>query len=153
VIELVYGDEHRPRRNDMNHLIAHTPGPGSDKWHRLLDHILAVAEMARDFARPFGGDSLAYQVGLWHDVGKANPDFQDYLRRCHADPNHKGRGPDHKAAGAVLAQRFFPPLALLVQGHHGGLSSKIGLASWLDEKNKLTVSGTQTPAIDAVALR
>lgn len=133
----------------MSHLIAHTPGPGSDEWHMLLDHIFAVAEMARDFAQPFGGDSLAYLVGLWHDVGKANPDFQDYLRRCHADPNHKGRGPDHKAAGAILAQRFFPPLALLVQGHHGGLGNKADLASWLDEKKRLLVSGTETPAIDA----
>jgi CRISPR-associated endonuclease/helicase Cas3 len=133
----------------MRELIAHTPGPGNPEWHLLLDHILAVAEMARDFAQPFGGGELAYQVGLWHDVGKANPDFQDYLRRCHADPDHKGRGPDHKAAGAVLAQRFFPPLALLVQGHHGGMSSKPELASWLDEKQKLTVSGTETPAIEA----
>jgi CRISPR-associated endonuclease/helicase Cas3 len=133
----------------LSHLIAHTPGPGSDEWHMLLDHIFAVAEMARDFAQPFDGDALAYLVGLWHDVGKANPDFQDYLRRCHADPNYKGRGPDHKAAGAILAQRFFPPLALLVQGHHGGLSNKIDLPAWLNEKKKLTVSGTATPAIDA----
>lgn len=133
----------------MNELIAHTPGPGNDAWHLLLDHILAVAEMARDFARPFDDGGLAYQVGLWHDVGKANPDFQDYLRRCHADPDHKARGPDHKAAGSVLAQRFFPPLALLVQGHHGGLSSKTDFAAWLDEKKKLTVSGTETPAIEA----
>jgi CRISPR-associated endonuclease/helicase Cas3 len=133
----------------VSHLIAHTPAPGSARWHLLLDHILSVAEMARDFAQPFGGDSLAYLVGLWHDVGKANPDFQDYLRRCHADPSHKGRGPDHKAAGAMLAQQFFPPLALLVQGHHGGLSSKTELASWLEEKKKLTVSGTENIAVEA----
>jgi len=133
----------------MNELIAHTPGPGNPAWHLLLDHILAVAEMARDFAQPFGGAALAEQVGLWHDVGKANPDFQDYLRRCHADPDHKGRGPDHKAAGALLAQRFFPPLALLVQGHHGGMSSKTDLATWLEEKKQLTVSGTETLAIEA----
>ena len=119
-----------------NTLIAHTPAPGSRQWHLLRDHTLAVAEMARRFAEPFGADTLAYRVGLLHDTGKSNPDFQAYLRRCDADPTFKGRGPDHKAAGATLAQRQLAPLALLVQGHHGGLKSKEEFAAWLAERQK-----------------
>lgn len=132
----------------MSQLIAHTPRPGSEEWHVLLDHIFAVAHLARDFAQPFGAEALAFQLGLWHDVGKANPDFQAYLRRCYAEPSHKGHGPDHKAAGATLALRFCPPLALLVQGHHGGMTSKPALQSWLAEKTTLTVAGTDQLAVD-----
>lgn len=130
-------------------LVAHTPAPGSDTWHPLVDHLVAVAELARGFAAPFGAGQLAHQLGLWHDVGKANPDFQAYLKRCHTDPRQKGTGPDHKAAGALLALRHCEPLALLVQGHHGGLPDQTDLMPWLHEKQQLLVSGTQTLAVNA----
>lgn len=117
-------------------LVAHTPPLGGGHWHSLVDHLTRVAELARDFAAPFGAGDLAYYLGLWHDVGKANPAFQDYLRRCHSDPDHKGRGPDHKAAGATLAEQHMPALALLVQGHHGGLRTATECKPWLDTHQK-----------------
>ena len=118
-------------------LVAHTPPPGGGGWHLLVDHLTRVAELARGFAEPFGAGPLAYQLGLWHDVGKANPAFQAYLRRCHADPKQKGRGPDHKAAGAALAEQHMPPaLALLMQGHHGGLHTITDCKTWLDMRQK-----------------
>ena len=49
--------------------------------------------MARDFASSFGGGEVAYYCGLWHDLGKFNPVFQQYLS------GDRQRGPDHKAAG------------------------------------------------------
>ncbi len=137
----------------MDELVAHTPASGSDDWHLLFDHTLAVAEMARRFAEPFGGASLAYCAGLLHDTGKSSPDFQAYLRRCYADPTFKGRGPDHKAAGATLAQQQFPPLALLIQGHHGGLKSKTEFTTWYDERRKVCIEGTDDLAIEAAIAR
>lgn len=134
-------------------LVAHTPAPGSGKWHLLVDHLTRVAELACGFAEPFGAGELAYQLGLWHDVGKATPAFQAYLRRCHADPTQKGTGPDHKAAGTVLAQQHMAPLMLLIQGHHGGLRDRVDLQTWLAERQKDVEPGSSTLAIPAAIQR
>jgi len=135
-------------------LVAHTPPPGTDNWHLLIDHLIGVAELARGFAEPFGAGALAYQLGLWHDVGKSNPDFQAYLRRCHRDPNYKGHGPDHKAAGSALAVQHLPLLAMLVQGHHGGLRTKNECDVWLNKRRAEDVEiGGRTPAVEAAVER
>jgi CRISPR-associated endonuclease/helicase Cas3 len=119
----------------MSILYAHTPPPGGSDWHKLDDHLNAVATLAQAFAEPFGAGELAHWLGLWHDLGKCNPAFQEYLKACYADPNHKGRGPDHKAAGArhALDQRM-QLLALLIQAHHGGLKSPTDFKAWFAEK-------------------
>ncbi|WPD18307.1 CRISPR-associated endonuclease Cas3'' [Thermaerobacter composti] len=62
---------------------AHSPGP-SGRWHPLVEHLVAVAEMARSFADAFGMGDVAYLVGLLHDLGKFNPEFQRYLRGVQA---------------------------------------------------------------------
>src|SRR5262249_38115427 len=122
------------RRNTMLH--AHTPADGSTDWHMLDEHILEVARMAKDFASSFGADELAYWLGMWHDLGKCNPAFQEYLKACLLNPEHRGHGPDHKAAGAIYAQRHLVPFSLLIQGHHGGLKSPAEYKNWLAEKEK-----------------
>ena len=99
---------------------AHSRNPAGRR-HLLEDHHRVTARLARGFANDFGAGDLAYYAALWHDVGKFNPAFQDYLFRCEQDPLAGGRGPDHKSAGAQLALKSTPSLALLVQGHHGGL--------------------------------
>src|SRR5271165_5022164 len=87
----------------------------------LTDHLQAVSLLTSQFAAPFGASELGRYVGLWHDVGKFNPAFRQYLLDCEANPQGKHRGPDHKAAGTSIASKHMSPLALLVQGHHGGL--------------------------------
>ncbi len=103
------------------------------EWQGLVDHLNAVAEGAARFAARFGASELARWAGLWHDLGKFHPDFQAYL----ADPTVL-HGPDHKAAGALMAERAHADaLAFLLQGHHGGLTSPTALRLWLHEKSKL----------------
>lgn len=133
-------------------LVAHTPPPGTNRWHLLLDHLTGVAELARDFAEPFGAAAIAYQLGLWHDVGKSNPAFQTYLQRCHREPDVKVRGPDHKAAGSQLAQQHMQLLALLVQGHHGGLRTRSECSDWLNKclTNETKLDGHTPAAMDAI---
>ncbi|MHB0877704.1 MAG: CRISPR-associated endonuclease Cas3'' [Anaerolineae bacterium] len=87
----------------------------------LEGHLRAVAEEAAAFAGPLGLAEVGYYLGLWHDVGKYDPEFQQYL--LDAEAGLKRRGPDHKAAGAALAVRHLGTLALAVLGHHGGLPS------------------------------
>jgi CRISPR-associated endonuclease/helicase Cas3 len=133
----------------MHELYAHTPPPGGTDWHLLIDHLETVAELARSFAEPFGADELAYQLGLWHDIGKSNPEFQAYLQTCHADPDHKGRGPDHKAAGTALARQYVEPLALLIQGHHGGLKKPADCQQWFTDRQQDRSTDGTTTAIEA----
>jgi CRISPR-associated endonuclease/helicase Cas3 len=133
----------------MHDLYAHTPPQGGHDWHVLIDHLVAVAARARAFAEPFGAGDLASYLGLWHDIGKSNPAFQAYLRACHANLPHQGRGPDHKAAGTTLALQYAEPLALLIQGHHGGLQTPTDLQHWLTERQQDRNADGTTTAIDA----
>ena len=98
------------------------------EYHGLVDHLQAVADLAGEFARPFGGGDAAYYAGLWHDLGKFNPLFQRYLT------GESSRGPDHKAAGTRVACQHIGRCGLLVQGHHGGLRASRDLSGWLEEK-------------------
>ncbi len=101
--------------------------------HGLVEHLVAVAERGKEFAGKFEAGDLAYWVGLWHDAGKFHQAFQDYLTACEAAPRRKHRGPDHKRAGAALSAKHLPPLALTVQGHHGGLLARQQFKAWLSE--------------------
>lgn len=114
-------------------ICAHSANISGDR-HTLVDHLRAVAQLASGFAAPFAAAQPAYYAGLWHDLGKFHPRFQDYLRRCEVDPKARGHGPDHKAAGAQLAAHHCPPLALAIQGHHGGLNSPTHCRTWLAER-------------------
>lgn len=141
-------------------LYAHTPADGSTVWHDLDKHINAVATMARDFATAFGAGELAYWLGIWHDLGKCNRKFQEYLQQCLIDPTHRGHGPDHKAVGSHYAQHHLALLALIIQGHHGGLQSPAAYKAWLAEKlhehghavdDAIATARTLLPTLDPVS--
>jgi CRISPR-associated endonuclease/helicase Cas3 len=113
--------------------IAHSRNRAGRR-HALLDHLSAVSALAATAATPFGGAELARWAGLWHDLGKFHPEFQQYLRDAEAERRGKRRGPDHKAAGAKLAMQHASPLTFVVVGHHGGLRDREGyLRPWLQE--------------------
>lgn len=115
--------------------IAHTKN-SQGKQQDLVDHLLQVAELASIFAKPLGASDLAYYVGLLHDIGKFNPEFQQYL--LDAEKGIKGRGPDHKGAGAVHVweEMELLPLAFLIHGHHGGMWDLAKLESWIEDKRQ-----------------
>jgi len=120
-------------------LYAHSEN-AEGKRQPLADHLRNVAELARERARPFGGDDLAFIAGLWHDAGKADPEWQRYLSESEAGVRGRGTGPDHKCAGALLAEENDHPwfVGHLVHAHHGGLSDpQTGFRTWLREKRNL----------------
>jgi len=104
----------------------------------LGEHLSAVADMAAEFAEPFGGEEWARLAGLWHDLGKFQPAFQSYIRQgsgydpeAHLEQGAPGRV-DHSSVGAVHAVAHLSEsgpagtavgrlLAYLIAGHHAGL--------------------------------
>ena len=126
----------------MKEFYAHSAND-KGQWHLLVEHLRAVAETAGKFCEPVATKEVAYYAGLWHDLGKFNPEFQRYLS------GDRPRGPDHKGAGAKLAFSNMEPLSLLVQGHHGGLQAMKGFKGWIEEKG----SNPATEAALATARR
>jgi len=98
----------------------------SGQWHELTSHLNETARLARLFAEKFDVGELAYFAGLWHDIGKFNRKFQEYLRAC-ADLNKTAKPPSsvpHSPVGAFFAwNNRFDHIAFLINGHHAGLSS------------------------------
>lgn len=115
---------------------AHSlPGQPPEKWQTLDEHLQAVATMASEFAAAFNSSDWAYNAGWLHDLGKAHPDFQAYLRRENGldaseyDGGSSGSRINHSGAGAIFAMEKWPKskviigktFAYLVAGHHAGL--------------------------------
>ncbi|MGI8915601.1 MAG: CRISPR-associated endonuclease Cas3'' [Chloroflexota bacterium] len=100
----------------------------------LVAHLRGVAELATQYASGFGAPEVGYLLGLWHDLGKFNPHWQQYLLASEQGLIKRGHGPDHKAVGAQLALSRLGPTALCVQGHHGGLKDPTDLRSWLKDR-------------------
>src|SRR3990172_6958403 len=121
----------------MTDLYAHTPNDKGE-WHKLEDHLKEVSLLAEKFAAKFNAGDLAKWIGLWHDLGKIHPAFQEYLKKCEGEPDKPHRGPDHKGAGSVLALKALEPLAFLIAGHHWGLRNREDLKLWLTEKSSLS---------------
>lgn len=100
-------------------------GEPEGSWEPLLDHLVRVGEMARQFASAFDSGEWGYLAGLWHDLGKYRPEFQRRLRGDRLQVEHAG-------AGAALAVRLgIHPLSFVIAGHHGGLANRIGHAGHL----------------------
>ena len=110
-------------------LYAHTPPKdGSGPWHDLGAHLRGVAERAAEFGDAFGAADVCRALGWVHDLGKADPRFQLYLRACHA--GGKPETMPHAAPSAAAA-RWLDPFTMLVVAHHAGLYDQAEAAAKL----------------------
>ena len=103
----------------IGEIIAHKNG---DEEQSLIEHSQNVARLAGEFAQSFGNEDWAQFAGMFHDLGKAFPDWQKYIRGL------KSSSINHSEVGAQYAfSRMNPrnPLAkvvpYLIAGHHAGL--------------------------------
>jgi CRISPR-associated endonuclease/helicase Cas3 len=115
--------------------IAHAKQDSSGTWleaHLLDDHLRSVAKIAGELASKFGSQGWGRMSGQWHDLGKYQDTFQDYIRDktgYEKENAHIEQGYNrvtHSTAGAIHAIETFGPvmghiIAYLISGHHAGL--------------------------------
>lgn len=120
-------------------LLAHTRNRDG-KWHLLKEHLRKVAKKASEGAAYFQMETPAFWIGLWHDLGKANPAFQKYLKD--ADQGISSESVSHAFGGAALIYAMlwqqqrcdsWKDLALAIAGHHAGLHDAGKLAQRLED--------------------
>ena len=92
------------------------------------EHQQGVAELASKFASEFGMGDVARIMGLIHDKGKEQAEWQKYIRGVTGYDREYASvksGPNHSYVGAVIAQTEYPRIAPLIAqpiaGHHRGL--------------------------------
>ena len=92
------------------------------------DHQSGVANLAEKFASEFGMAQFGRIMGLLHDKGKEQEEWQKYIRGVTGyDKKYSAikKGPNHSYVGAVIANNHYKVLAPLIAqpiaGHHRGL--------------------------------
>lgn len=122
----------KPDSQCVGQSLAHVRQLPDGQWieHFLDEHLLAVAEMAAEFASVFNSQDWARLSGLWHDLGKFREKFQKYIKSVSgydAEAHIEGAPGrvDHSTTGAIHAIDKLGIqgriLAYLIAGHHAGL--------------------------------
>ena len=102
-------------------------------------HLLRVGNLMKEDAARIGLSSLAYLIGVLHDLGKCSKEFAYYLDWCHKhseDNSRKGTVDHSSAGGQFLMQRYSRRgdsalltvhiAALVIFSHHTGLMNYLG---------------------------
>ena len=120
----------------MNHKMyyAHTiDGQDEDKWQTLKSHSENVAKLVKKFSAEWCTEEYAENLGLLHDVGKYQDNFQ---RRLHGDTVQV----EHSICGADQWLKIQWPEsgAYCIAGHHSGLPD---IGSKTDSADESTLLG------------
>ena len=122
-----------PETQEMNRMLySHIAKPDDlhAEWRcqSTDEHNEGVARLTSSFAQAFGLDEIGYLMGLLHDKGKEQAEWQKYLQGVtgyNKEYAHVKQGPNHAYVGALLARKQYPTLASLlaypIMGHHVGL--------------------------------
>ncbi|MGB4765444.1 MAG: CRISPR-associated helicase Cas3' [Rugosibacter sp.] len=110
--------------------LAHVKADKAGAWetHELAEHLREVARRTAEGSACFSPFEWGHLAGLWHDLGKYQPEFQKYIRSASGFDAHIETVPGrvkHAIAGAIHAAERLGPygrlLAYLIAGHHAGL--------------------------------
>jgi CRISPR-associated endonuclease/helicase Cas3 len=102
---------------DCKTYYAHTiEEENEDKWQTVKSHSENVAELVKKFSSQWCTEEYAENLGLLHDVGKYQDDFQCRLRGVNIPVEHSICG-----ASQWLKMQFPESGAYCIAGHHSGL--------------------------------
>ena len=112
-------------------------------------HQLGVAKKTKDFATAFDMGDLGYAMGVLHDKGKEQKEWQKYIRYVTGfdkSITDTPIGPHHAYVGARIAQIQYPLLSPLIAqpiaGHHRGLYD---YCEYIEETKKDIPEGVLIP--------
>ncbi len=105
---------------------AHTrPDQPESAWDLLIEHLQRTASTCETFCSAFDAPKAGKLAGLWHDLGKYQVEFQNYLRRNTIAGYQERNGPPHSIVGAYHAsQQNLHELAMSIAAHHGRLKAR-----------------------------
>lgn len=97
----------------------------------MLRHLELVAARANEFAAAFDAGEWGELAGLWHDLGKYRPEFQQRLFGEAIQVEHAGAGAVRAYASTDHESLRDPGLALAfaIAGHHAGLANLVSSAT------------------------
>ena len=111
----------------MRDFFAHSENDRNVK-HSLAKHLHETAQLAESFACHKDFSPIFRLSGLLHDLGKYQPEFQNYLE----NGGRRGSVP-HASWGAGYAGKFkIHEVSIAIDGHHKGLPDK---AAWKSDIN------------------
>ncbi len=114
-------------QSKSNAFYAHSQNEKGER-HELKAHLLQTAELAESFSPTEDVKQLFYSAGIFHDIGKFQDGFQEYLEYGKPHTPHAG-------IGAFISHQFakqYLPLPFVIKGHHAGLPDKQDLIEDLD---------------------
>lgn len=79
-------------------MIAHISEDGREQ--SVSEHLSGVAEIAEKEAEKLGLGNTAWICGIYHDLGKKNNNFNNYIRYSFAHGEDKSKSVPHSSAGA-----------------------------------------------------
>ena len=104
---------------DFKKYIAHTSKDG--RVQSVKDHLVQTAELSRDNAIPEFKE-IAYCCGLYHDLGKYSPEFQNYIQNNGDKTVHAQFGAMRVIEKCRSSQASYAAmLGYCIGGHHAGL--------------------------------
>ncbi len=88
----------------------------------LFSHLQEVARIASDFAVPLNNADWTYCAGIFHDLGKSDADWQQYLNgEKKTSVNHSEAGAQYVFSKMNSKDPFTKVIPYLIAGHHAGL--------------------------------
>ncbi len=89
---------------------------GEEAWQTICEHAKNTARLCAQFAARWCDETYACDLGLLHDIGKYQPDFQRRIRGENVQIEHAVCGAK-ECAGYGMG----PLAAYCIAGHHAGL--------------------------------